>query len=227
MSATTHASVATNLGEAQGTVELDEQMWTSRRGILHFSPPYNETFIAKFWSKVARCIHGWGCERCCWPWQSTMTRGYGCVKVPKPFRQGKSKMERANRVCWCLVHGPIPEGFQVLHDCPIRDNPACVNYHHLWVGTIDDNQKDSMRKGTRPTGDRHGLRLHPEALRRGEANPRAKLTVPQIYAIRALKGQASQAAVGRKFGVSHGLIYLIWQRKAWGWLPDLCEEVAS
>jgi hypothetical protein len=32
----------------------------------------------------------------------------------------------------------------VCHHC---DNPGCINVEHLWLGTVDDNNKDKARKG--------------------------------------------------------------------------------
>src|SRR5262245_29163207 len=107
---------------------------------------YPEHFQQRFWAKVALCLHGRDCEQCCWPWQGSYCRGNGTLSMPLAYRVGKSTHERANRVCWRIMHGHIPEGLHVLHNCPGGDNPACVNPAHLWVGTIDDNQKDSMRK---------------------------------------------------------------------------------
>ena len=137
----------------------------------------------RFWSKVAFCSHSIHCKKCCWPWQGGMVRAYGKISVPKALwpERKQNKEHRATRVGWFLVHGEWPGQLHVLHTC---DNPPCTNPAHWWTGTIDDNQKDSMRKGRRPTGDKHGLRLHPEAVRRGEQNHYAKLTEPEVVAIK-------------------------------------------
>jgi hypothetical protein len=139
----------------------------------------------RFWSKVAICEHGRACDTCCWPWQGGMVKGYGKCFVPKALRppENANKDQRATRVGWFLLHGVWPGDLHVLHTC---DNPPCTNPAHWWTGTMDDNQKDSMRKGRRPTGEKHGLRLHPEALRRGEDNPAAKLTEADVWGIHAL-----------------------------------------
>jgi hypothetical protein len=50
----------------------------------------------------------------------------------------------AHRVAWEKVHGPIPQGMQVLHRC---DTPLCVNVEHLFLGTNADNQRDKASKG--------------------------------------------------------------------------------
>ena len=178
---------------------------------------YPDKLIQRFWAKVAICPHGQRCMLCCWPWLAGTCRGYGTFGIPKAYRHGKSVCERANRVCWIMKHGMIPDGKHVLHNCPNGDNPGCVNPAHLWLGTIDDNQKDSMRKGRRPTGDKHGLRLHPEAVQRGENNPQAKLTSRDVIAIRRAgeRGGLTHRQLADGFNVSRANIGLILQGRSW------------
>jgi DNA invertase Pin-like site-specific DNA recombinase len=107
-----------------------------------------------------------------------------------------------------------------LHNCPGGDNPACLNPAHLWVGTIDDNQKDSMRKGRRPTGERHGLRVHPEACLRGEAHSQARLSTEDVVRIRAYGKQGyPQKQIAAAFGLSPSHIGSILQGKRWKHVP--------
>lgn len=170
----------------------------------------------RFWAKVQRCEHGEACATCCWPWHAGLTRGgYGYFFVKK--RQQRQQFSRSNRMCWRLTYGDIPQGLHVLHRC---DRPGCCNPRHLFLGTHDDNQKDSMAKGRRPTGEAHGTRLHPESVRRGENNHYAKLTTEQVYAIRALRGHATQGEIARQFGISGPLVGLIHQRRVWKHLPE-------
>lgn len=44
---------------------------------------------------------------------------------------------------WLCWKGPVPTGQCVLHTC---DNMRCVNPHHLFLGTNDDNSKDMVAK---------------------------------------------------------------------------------
>lgn len=74
----------------------------------------------------------------CWEWQgSRMGGAYGRVHVQRRGRY-------AHRVAWELTNGPIPDGLVVCHHC---DNPPCVRPDHLFLGTVQDNTDDKMRKG--------------------------------------------------------------------------------
>lgn len=87
----------------------------------------------RFWDKV---LLGDGC----WEWQASLRTGYGQFKY-------RGRMERAHRVSWLLLVGPVPEGMWVLHHC---DNRLCVRPDHLYLGTAKDNARDaSVRKRLR------------------------------------------------------------------------------
>ena len=188
--------------------------------------------LNRFWESVDKSGD-------CWMWTGHLcTSGYGSFLV-------KKKQRLAHRFSWELVHGPIPPGLCVCHDCdknyPIGDKTyrRCVNPAHLFLGTHLDNMRDASRKGRSAAGDRHGLRLHPERAargdrngsrthperrprgekqglhQRGERNHAAKLTAADVLEIRSRAGTVSNAAQARVYGVSKNLIGQIIKRKAW------------
>lgn len=76
----------------------------------------------------------------------------------------------AHRLSYADVNGPIPKGSLVLHSC---DNPACVNPHHLRIGSHKDNVADM---------DARNRRVPPSF--RGETVPTSKLKEHQVRALR-------------------------------------------
>ena len=93
----------------------------------------------RFWEKVNK-------TDTCWLWTGARLKtGYGSVK-------GEEKVERAHRVAYKLVVGPIPAGGMLLHSC---DNPLCVNPAHLRLGDKRENTKDALERGQHVTGSRH------------------------------------------------------------------------
>lgn len=91
----------------------------------------------RFWTFVER---GDGC----WLWTGALGGRGG---------YGRFDADRAHRVAYELVVGPIPPGLFVCHHC---DVPRCVRPDHLFVGTAKDNAQDRDRKGRRrgPVGPR-------------------------------------------------------------------------
>lgn len=129
----------------------------------------------------------------CWEWSGYRNYdGYG-----------KYRQKSAHRVSFERFKGPIPEGMHVCHSC---DNPPCVNPDHLWLGTREDNMRDRDQKN----------RINRwNGRRRGAANPCAKLTAEQVEEIRSLRGQATQAEIGKRFGVCRNTIYHIYAGRCW------------
>lgn len=92
-------------------------------------------------------------ETGCWEWQhATNNIGYGM------FRWDRHTMRTAHRASYEIHIGNIPDGLCVCHTC---DNPKCVNPEHLWLGTIQDNMTDKVKKG-RNIGRTPGFK-HPHA----------------------------------------------------------------
>lgn len=154
----------------------------------------------------------------CWLWRGSNNGRYGRI----------GRKTYAHRLCYELHHGPIPPGYQVMHKC---DTPLCVRPDHLTVGTPGDNTRDAMRKGRLATGDRHGLRLHPEriprgerhgtkthpeSISRGEDRPAAKLTEEQVREIRWLSDLGeTRTLLAKRYGVTPTVIRRIAQRRSW------------
>lgn len=146
----------------------------------------------RFESKVDR---GSGPDTC-HVWTAAKLRtGYGVFSL-------EGRPQRAHRIAWQLVHGPIPKGLHVCHHC---DNPPCVNVRHLFLGTDKDNSDDRAMKGrSRPL--------------KGSRAPSAKLKETDIPRIRALyqTGEFSHRSLAKMFGVSHMAIGDVLRHKQWG-----------
>lgn len=156
--------------------------------------------VERFWSKVEKTDG-------CWNWLGAVgVGGYG------RFWISDEAVSFAHRFSYELAYGPIPDDKLVCHHC---DNPRCVRPDHFFVGTHADNTNDARNKGRLATGDRSGSRLHPERLKRGEQNARAKLTEDQVREIRRLAGSVTQAELAKRFGVAACVIGFVIHRKTW------------
>lgn len=120
----------------------------------------------------------------CWLWIGAKSSwGYGNMRY-------EGRPSPAHRLSFTFYKGNIPKGMIVCHRC---DVPACVNPHHLFLGTHQDNTNDKIKKGRQPP-------------KTGEKNPRVKLRerdvkyireryVPRHYKFSAVK-------LGKMFGVN-------------------------
>ena len=159
---------------------------------LVMSKPLPEEHAVRFWSRVTMSS-----QDECWLWLGTIDRlGYGEIHL-----RGSRKRYLAHRLSWEIAFGPIPAGQHhgttcVLHRC---DNPPCVNPHHLFLGTQLENIADRNRKKRARGG-------------RGIRNCRAKLTWPDVVAIRT--SIASNKLLGRELGVRASYIWAIRNNKA-------------
>jgi len=104
--------------------------------------------------------------------------GYGAMRHA-------GKMRRVHRLAWIVANGEIPEGMHVCHRC---DVPTCINPHHLWLGTHDENMADKAVKG------RAYIML-------GIQQPLAKLTDERVREIR--NSTLSLRHFAQKFGVTY------------------------
>lgn len=109
---------------------------------------YNKRRIAQFWKQVAITAD----TAKCWNWQGLVYGYYG-----RYGWRGKPSVY-AHRVAFEIYHGRTPTKW-VLHHC---DNGRCVNPHHLYEGTPQDNvrDRDSRGRGSSQNGkDPHWLTL--------------------------------------------------------------------
>jgi hypothetical protein len=83
----------------------------------------------------------------CWNWTGGLDgNGYGRLDF-------KGKRYGSHRLSYILSIGDIPGGMFVCHKC---DNPLCCNPSHLFIGTLQDNNADRVKKGRSATGNRNG-----------------------------------------------------------------------
>ncbi|MFM0638044.1 HNH endonuclease signature motif containing protein [Paraburkholderia metrosideri] len=130
----------------------------------------------------------------CWIWMGAIrANGYGKV-------QHKGRETRAHRASYEVFNGHVPDGLCVCHRCDVR---ACVNPHHLFLGTKKENTEDMMRKG----------RKAPAITKHGESSHLAKLAASDVLEIRSSASSALELSM--KFGVTRTQIYAIRSRKAW------------
>src|SRR5262249_47420863 len=115
----------------------------------------------------------------------------------------------------------IPDGLWVLHNCPGGDNPTCVQPAHLWLGTLQDNVEDMIRKGRHAHGATHGYHTNPASILRGEDRPTAKLTEAHVREMRALAATERWAfrELAGRYGVTAPAVSLAVRGITWPHLP--------
>lgn len=128
-------------------------------------------------------------ESGCWIWMRSVDGdGYGVHYI-----QGRKMF--AHRRSYELFVGAIDDGLFVCHRC---DVPACVNPHHLFLGTCKENLHDAIRK---------------KRFAVGEKNVKAKLTWDDVRFIRSTNLSTREAML--RFGVSKPTINQIKRGTIW------------
>lgn len=124
--------------------------------------------------------------------------------------------------------GPRPDGFEINHDDGMKHNCRFSNLEYV---TKAENVEHAVRSGLCPSGDKNGMRLHPdsvlrggrhwshvkpEAVKRGSDNGRSILTEDDVAAIRSMySGGFTQKELANLFGVGKSNVWSIIQRKTW------------
>ncbi len=142
----------------------------------------------------------------CWLFTGGLNKtGYGVFTF-----QGRQWI--VHRLVWTLIKGPIPDGLNVLHDCPGGDNPQCCNPDHMFLGTNADNVQDCRWKGR---ARYPGVKVP----KKGEETPNHKLTEAKVLKILATpEYRGVQTMLATRHGVSAVLIGLIRRHQAWKYL---------
>lgn len=136
-------------------------------------------------------------ESGCWIWQRSTAgwgyregRGYGKLGV-------NGKIISAHRASYEVFFGPIPPSLHVCHRC---DKTTCVNPEHLFLGTNEENRRDSIVKKRHARGVSHGS---------------ARLSDADVVAIRSLAGQKTGRELAVQFNVSPQQISKIIRGQRW------------
>lgn len=133
-------------------------------------------------------------ESGCWLWSKYRNNGgYGVLSW-------NGKKYKTHRLSWKLYFGEIPDGLNVLHAC---DTPACINPHHLFLGTQEENVKDCAIKGRIVSSPRFG-----------EENPMTKFSDEQVRRLRRLYADGiRQHNLADIFGMSRMTVSRIVRRE--------------
>ncbi|MDX0227170.1 hypothetical protein RWA06_04625 [Sinorhizobium meliloti] len=130
-----------------------------------------------------------------WPYGKN-GHGYGLVLV-----DGKNK--GAHRYLCEISHGLAPTAeHEAAHSCG-NGHLGCVNPRHLSWKTPDGNAADKITHGTHNRGSRNNM---------------AKLSEEEVLGILSMKGEKSQTAIAKIYGVSRNQVSLIHRGKSWGWV---------
>ena len=149
----------------------------------------------RFWEKVDKS----GGPDACWLWRAYISKdGYG------QFTENHTPCP-AHRWIYIFIHGTLSSTSFVCHNCPGGDNKLCVNPKHLWLGNVQENTKDAIKKGQ---------------IRRGEIHPMVKLTEGQVLYIKSILvlNKFTHREISLMFNVSKTAVDNINTGKTWSYI---------
>lgn len=136
----------------------------------------------RFWLKVDRAN-----KKSCWEWAASKSnQGYGHIRSKNPVVKGL-----AHRLSYFIHYGNFDAKCDVLHKC---DNPSCVNPHHLFLGSHQDNMKDAAKK------ERFKSKLTAESARE---------------IVRLVESGVRQYLVAKQFGITQSTLWSILKGRTW------------
>lgn len=157
--------------------------------------------IDRFWNKIKQ-------QDGCWEFNSATDRdgyhkfNYKLVNSDRWIQTG------AHRFVLMALGKTIPQGNVVCHRC---DNPSCVNPSHLFIGTVNDNNQDKVKKGRQPS-------------LKGSKNGSSKLNETIVKQIRketivgnrsGYNNGSNVKEIAKKYNVHSETVRLIAKRKIW------------
>lgn len=134
----------------------------------------------------------------CWSWLGQKRKPKGNAKSGYGRLEYRGTQYTAHKLAWELHNKTtVPKGYCICHLC---DNPECVNPDHLFLGSIQDNNEDKLKK---------------QRQSKGEGIHTSKLTEEDIKYIKSLPEGFNQSEVARQFKVNPNTISNIVNGKRW------------
>ena len=106
-------------------------------------------------SCIRSCHTAWKNSNPLWETLSKMTKvsENGCIEwIGYKDRKGYARLSVGgevllHRISFMMHNSQNIDGLMICHRC---DNPSCINPHHLFAGTAQNNMDDMKRKGRKP-----------------------------------------------------------------------------
>lgn len=120
----------------------------------------------------------------CLIWRAAKYKsGYAKTKLISPFGSKLVYTRVSRAVLAEVLKRDLKPGEWALHTC---DNPACVERSHLYLGTVTDNNRDTVRRGRWVDG------------RHNKTTKATRALLKRLYTSAA----ATQVALAERFGIS-------------------------